>query len=736
MSKIARWCFRRRFAVIAIWVVSLAGLAVLSQAIKSDYNDSFSLPGTGSTTAQQLLTEAVPAQAGDSDTVVWRVASGTVRDPAVANRMTGALDRIAAMPSVAAVLSPYRPHGAVQISADGRIAYAVVDFTKQANDLAKADITRVIDAAEAARQPGLDVQLGGQAIENTEQSSLGVSSAVGVLAAAVVLFIAFGSLLAMSLPLVTAIAGVGGGLLAIAPLTHVMNVVDFAPILGALIGLGVGIDYALFIVTRHRRGLQSGLTTEEAAVTALNTSGRAVLFAGSTVCIALLGILVLNVNFLNGLAVASALTVVCTVLAAVTLLPALLGVFGRRVLSRRQRRRIGSGGGLISGGGELITARSAWVRWAGLVQRRPAVLAVAAAVVMLVLAIPVLQLRLGSSDQGNDAPSTTTRQAYDLLADGFGPGFNGPLILVAQTHGAASSAALGVLVRELPRVPDVATVSSLAVRDGTSVIQVTPLTSPEDARTSTLISALRDVTIPAAERGTSLRVYVGGVTATFADFATVVDGKLPWFLAAIIGLSFLLLVLAFRSVLIPATAAVMNLLAAAASFGVLTAFFQWGWGTSVFGMGKAGPVEAFLPVVTLAILFGLSMDYQVFLVSRMNEEWARRRETTRRENGTAVRVGQVETARVITAAATIMICVFVTFSLMGQRDVAEFGIGLAAAVALDAFILRTILVPAAMHLFGTANWWLPRCLDRRMPHLSIEPPEQAPAPPREPVPVR
>jgi RND superfamily putative drug exporter len=726
MAKIARWCFRRRFLVITLWVVALAGLAVLSQAVKSDYNDSFSLPGTGSTTAQQLLAKAIPAQSGDSDTIVWRVSAGTVRASAIESRMTGTLNRIAAMPEVAVVASPYGPHGAAQISKDGRIAYATVDFTEQANALAKADITRVIDAAEAARQPGLDVQLGGQAIESTEQTSLGVSSTVGVLAAAVVLFIAFGSLLAMSLPLITAIAGVGGGLLAITPLTHAMNVVDFAPILGALIGLGVGIDYALFIVTRHRRGLQSGLAPEQAAVTALNTSGRAVLFAGSTVCIALLGILVLNVSFLNGLAVASAVTVVFTVLAAVTLLPALLGVFGMRVLSRRQRRHIG----------DPITARSAWARWARIVQRRPALLAVAAAVVMLVLAIPVLQLRLGSSDQGNDAPSTTTRQAYDLLADGFGPGFNGPLILVAQSSDAADGAALRTLVSELPRVPDVAAVAPLAARDGTEVIQVTPLTSPEDSRTSTLISTLRDATIPAAERGTSLRVYVGGVTATFADFATVVDAKLPWFLTAIIGLSFLLLVLAFRSLLIPATAAVMNLLAAGASFGVLTAFFQWGWGTGVFGMGQAGPVEAFLPVVTLAILFGLSMDYQVFLVSRMNEEWAHRRDPSRRGNGVAVRTGQIETARVITAAATIMICVFVTFSLLGQRDVAEFGIGLAAAVALDAFILRTVLVPAAMHLFGTANWWLPGWLERRLPHLSIEPPEDAPAPAREPVPAR
>ncbi len=537
-----------------------------------------------------------------------------------------------------------------------------------------------------------------------------------MLAAAVVLFIAFGSALAMLLPLVTAIAGVGGGLMAITPLTHAMNVVDFAPILGALIGLGVGIDYALFIVTRHRRGLQAGLTPEQAAVQAIDTSGRAVLFAGSTVCISLLGILVLGVGFLNGLAVASALTVVFTVLAAVTLLPALLGVFKMRVLSRRQRRRIAAAPAPGRAG--------LWARWAGTVERKPAVLAVAATVVMAVIAIPVFSLRLGSSDQGNDPSSSTTRQAYDLLAEGFGPGFNGPLVLVAQTRSAADEAALRTLEAGLPRVADVASVRTLAATGGTEVIQVTPATSPEAKATSDLITTLRDETIPAAERGTTLRVYVGGVTATFADFAAVVTAKLPWFILAIVGLSFLLLVVAFRSLLIPATAAVMNLLAAAAAFGVLTAFFQWGWGTSAFGLGQAGPVEAFLPVVTLAILFGLSMDYQVFLVSRMNEEWVHGR-----RNPVAVRTGQLETGRVITAAATIMICVFLTFSFMGSRDVAEFGIGLAAAVALDAFILRTVLVPAVMHLFGDANWWLPRWLDRRLPHLAIEPPEPAPAPP-------
>jgi putative drug exporter of the RND superfamily len=371
-----------------------------------------------------------------------------------------------------------------------------------------------------------------------------------------------------------------------------------------------------------------------------------------------------------------------------------------------------------------------WARWAGTAERRPAILAVAAAAVMLVLAIPVLSLRLGSSDQGNDPSSTTTRQAYDLLADGFGPGFNGPLLLVAQTSSPADVAALRTLQAGLPTVADVTSVRQIAATAGTEVIQVTPGTSPEAKATSDLISALRNDTIPAAERGTTLRVYIGGVTATFADFATVVDAKLPWFILTIVGLSFLLLVAAFRSLLIPGTAAVMNLLAAAASFGVLTAFFQWGWGTDAFGLGQAGPVEAFLPVVTLAILFGLSMDYQVFLVSRMNEEWVHGH-----RNSDAVRTGQVETARVITAAATIMICVFLTFSFLGSRDVAEFGIGLAAAVALDAFILRTVLVPAAMHIFGNANWWLPRWLDRRLPHLAIEPPDPAGEPVRPPVPA-
>ncbi|HEX4398910.1 MAG TPA: MMPL family transporter, partial [Trebonia sp.] len=408
-----------------------------------------------------------------------------------------------------------------------------------------------------------------------------------------------------------------------------------------------------------------------------------------------------------GLAFGAIAAVVLVMAAALTLLPGLLGYAGRAI-DRFKVPRLHST--------PDPGARTGWYRWSRVIQRHPWLSGSIALAILLTMAIPVFSLQMLFTDAGNDPTTVTTRRAYDLLADGFGPGFNGPLVLVAQASSPADAAALQALETRLPSVADVASVQTVAATSGTRVIQVTPRTSPQDTATFALISTLRDRTIPAAERGTTLRVYVGGVSATNADFTAAVIAKLPWFLLTIIGLSFLLLVVAFRSLLIPATTAVMNLLGAAAAFGVLTAFFQWGWGTSAFGMGAASPVEAFLPVFMIPILFGLSTDYQVFLVSRMNEEWVRSRDNRR-----AVRAGQAGTARVITAAATIMICVFVTFSLMGNRDIAEFGIALAAAVALDAFILRTTLVPAVMHMLGNANWSLPGWLDRRLPHLAIEP---------------
>jgi RND superfamily putative drug exporter len=721
MSAFARWCYRHRFAVIAAWIGLLIGLAVLSQAVKTSYDNSLTLPGTGSGSAQELLLRSAPAQAGDADQIVWHVSHGSVRDPAIEQRMSATLARVSHLPEVASVASPYVPGGKVQVSSDGRTAYAMVNFAKSSDNLNKADINRVVAVATAAREPGLAVELGGLAISHAEEESLSSASAIGIGAAAVILLFAFGSLFAMALPIVTAVAGVGSGLLLVGPLSHVMSVNGIAPILGALIGLGVGVDYALFIVTRYRRGLQSGLDPERAAVQALNTSGRAVLFAGGTVCISLLGLLSIGVGFMDGLAVPAAITVVCTVIAAVTLLPALFGVLGLRVLSRRQRRRLRA-----AGPGRAESGSGAWARWSRTVQRFPAVLAAAGLALMIVVSAPVLHLRLGFADNSNDPTTSTTYKAYEMLADGFGPGFNGPLFLVAQTDSAADRAALGRLDRALTAVPGVAAVQAGPAQGGpgsaVEVTQVLPTTAPEAPATATLITQLRNTVIPRYTHGTTLRVYVGGATATFADLAAVTSAKLPWLLATIVGFSSLLLLLAFRSLLIPAITAVLNLLSAAAAFGVLTAFFQWGWGTRAFGLGAPSPIEGYMPELVLAILFGLSMDYQVFLVSRMAEEWSHTR-----DNARAVLVGQTHTARVITAAAMIMIAVFIAFVFMGQVNVAELGIGLAAAVALDAFVLRTVLVPAVMHLSGRANWWLPRWLDRSLPHLAIEPPTDEPA---------
>ncbi|HZX38616.1 MAG TPA: MMPL family transporter, partial [Streptomyces sp.] len=519
---------------------------------------------------------------------------------------------------------------------------------------------------------------------------------------------------------VVAIAGVGSGLMGTMLLSHVTDVPEVAPLLGSLIGLGVGIDYALFIVTRHRKGILRGADPEESAVTALNTSGRAVLFAGGTVCIALAGMLVTDLRFLDGVVIGTSLTVVLSVLAATTLLPALLGFLGPRVLSRRQRRLLAAGGtarssAVESGGGpETEQASGLAVRWSAGVQRRPRSIAALALVVMVVLALPVLSLRLGATDQGNDNASATTRKAYDLLADGFGPGFNGPLQVVADGGDTAT------LLKDIEATDGVARAVALPPAQGVTVIQVVPKTSPQSEETDRLIDTLRDGVIPDAKA----EAHVGGVTAVSKDFATVTGDRLPWFIATIIGLGFLLLLVAFRSLVVPLTAALMNLIAAAASFGVLVAVFQWGWGLELLGLGKEGPINAFLPVIMLSLLFGLSMDYQVFLVSRMHEEWVHTK-----DNARSVRVGLAETSRVINSAALIMVCVFLAFVLSGDSGAAMAGVGLAAAVALDAFILRTALVPAAMHLLGNSNWWLPEWLEKRLPHLAVEPKEESePAP--------
>jgi RND superfamily putative drug exporter len=604
------------------------------------------------------------------------------------------------------------------VNKDGSVAFATVTFDKQTQNLSTAIAKRLVHAAETADGQSVHVSVAGQLAEQTNKVSLG-GTWLGVLLAGVVLLLVFGSLYAMALPLVSALASLGTAVGLIGLLSHIMKMPQFSTELVLLIGLGVGVDYALFIVTRHRQGLIAGKDTETSIVTAVNTSGRAVLFAGIIVCIALLGMFALGVSFLYGMAVAAALGVAFTMVAALTLLPALLGFIGPRVMSRRQRNGLAEHGPRIVG----VGTRGLWARWANFVQRRPTLPAVVALGVVVAVALPFFSLRLGSSDQGNDAKGTTTRTAYDTLARGFGPGFNGPLQLVAVVKGAGDQAALTRVVADVGRQAGVASVAApveVPAADGREValVNVYPTSSPQDAGTTNLISHLRHATIPAAVAGSALTVYVGGSTATFVDFAHVLSSKLPLFIGLVVLLSFLLLAVVFRSLVIPLTAACMNLLSVGAALGVLVAVFQWGWLGSLLGVNRVGPIQAFLPVMLFAILFGLSMDYQVFLVSRIHEEYLRVR-----DNRVAVRNGLAATGKTISAAALIMILVFASFILGGQVVIKQFGLGLAGGILIDALVIRMAIVPVLMFFLGRANWWLPRGLDRVLPRLGVEAPE-------------
>ena len=711
MRSLARWCFTHKFIVLGVWIVALVVIGGLNASAGSGYTDSFSLPGTESTTALTLLQDNFNTESTDTNQVVF--AADDVRSGQTRTKIEQTLKEIADGPHVERVDSPFAKGAAAQqISKDGKIAFANIhmDGEQPIADVPKSAYDKLISTAEDARGDGLRVELGGSGIQQaTQQPGGGPSEFIGFLAAAVVLALAFGSLWATLLPLFTAVLALGCGLSLTGLLAHAIDIATFSPTLATLIGLGVGIDYSLFVVTRHRNAIKAGREPEAACIRALNTSGRAVLFAGATVIVALLGLLVLGVSFLNGVAFASAIVVLTTMTAAVTLIPALLGMIGMRVLSRRERRR------LAENGPSDPKLEGFWPRWAQRVQDNKVPFAIAALIVMLALAIPALGLRLGSSDAGQDPPSSTTRKAYDLLAQGFGAGFNGTFQIVARTpKGKADLPKVQKLADALDDTKGLAAVGEPVPSPNGKIalIEARPESAPQDAATSRLIDTLRNDVVPRSSDG--LQVYVGGLTAIFDDFAGVLTEKLPLFIFVIVFLGCLLLMIAFRSLLIPLTAAVMNLLAAGAAFGVVTAVFQDGFLAGPLGVGT-GPVEAFLPVMMLAILFGLSMDYQVFLVSRMHEEWA-----NTEDNSHSVRIGQAATGRVITAAATIMILVFGSFLLAGQRVIAEFGVGLASAVFLDAFILRTVLVPAVMHLIGDRNWWLPRGLERALPRVAVE----------------
>ncbi|MFD7668622.1 MMPL family transporter [Streptomyces sp. NPDC059788] len=713
MSPLARWCHRHRLAVVAAWVCLLLALGGGAGAAGSAFGNSSSSQNTDSAKATALLQSAHDSAAGKSGRVVWQVNGGKVTDPAIERQMAEALEHVADAPGVASVTSPFTAAGQGQLSKDGRTAYATVSFERSAAD---AQVDHVKELATAPDSASLRIALNGQAFTVNPKPNAAADT-MGIVLAFVVLLLVFRAVWVAALPIITAIAGVGTSAVVVMLLSHVVTLSDTTLILGSLIGLGVGIDYALFIVNRHRSNLMAGMSVADSVAKSLNTSGRAVVFAGLTVVIALLGMLTLNVGIINGMAIGAAITVALTVLAAITLLPALLGLIGSRVLSRSQRRA------LIAYGTFGAPGNGVWGRWAERVQARPKVLGLIALVVLAVLALPTLTLRMGASDDGNLPASSTNRQAYDMIADGFGPGFNGPLALAVQAPTAADRAAEAKLVTTLKQVDGVAGVSAAPMKDGqrVGVISVVPTTSPQSEETSDLIHRLRTDVLPQAEQGTSMKVYVGGLTASNDDFASVLMAKLPVFVLVIAALGFLLLTVAFRSLLIPAVGALLNILSIGVAFGAIVVVFQYGFGASLLGLGAAGPIESFVPILVVGIMFGLSMDYQVFLVSRMREEWARTGDNRR-----AIRVGQAETGKVIAVAAAIMVCVFGSFVFGGMRVISEFGVSLAVAVALDALLIRMIVVPALMHLCGRGNWWLPRRLDRALPHVSVEGPSEKP----------
>jgi RND superfamily putative drug exporter len=723
MRRFATWCTGHRKTVILGWIASLVAVGMVAGSVGSDFTEEFKLPDSDSKQALDLLEHRFPAQSGETAQIVFRAEDG-VESPSVERRMNAVFAKVARFPHVSEVASPYEGGGAAAVSDDGKIAYATIQFNVTNDKLDEGKTEEIISTAQAAAGNGLQVELGGAPIEEAiEEEGEDTSFVVGLLAAIVVLLLTFGSVVAMGMPIVTALFALGVGISLITLGTHVFPTADFAPFLAAMIGLGVGVDYALFILTRFRNGLDEGLEPRAAAIKAVDTAGRAVLFAGITVIISLMGMFLLGLSFLYGVAAAAALAVLCTMIGALTLLPALLTIIGRRV----DRLRIP----FLARRATSLDEGGRWFRWSRQIQRRPVLSALLSGGLLLLLCVPTLSLRLGTNDAGTDPSGKTTREAYDLLAEGFGPGFNGPLVMVAALPARGQDEALTQLCHGLRREPGVASVTPVMLNPAknTGVCQVYPATSPQSAATTELLDHIRGDVIPPLEARTGAQLHVGGINAIFEDFGTAIANKLPLFIGVVVLLSALLLMIVFRSVLVPLKAMVMNLLSIGAAFGLVVAVFQWGWGASLIGVDNTGPIISFFPIFLFAIVFGLSMDYEVFLMSRIHEEWEHNRDAT-----AAVTRGLALTGRVITAAAAIMVTVFASFMLGEDRIIKLFGLGLSSAVLIDAVIIRSVLVPAVMQLFGERAWWLPGWLERSLPRLHVEPAERdAPATGEEPA---
>lgn len=713
MTTLADWCSKRRWFVVTGWGVLLVGLLAAVVLAGARFTDATSMPATEAATATELLGQgAPPTEATESGKIVWHTDGTTVRDPDVQRTFTSMMDEIAATPGVQSVTSPYTGAGTTQIDPASTTAFATVTF-----DAGSDAIDSARSSAESARSDSVDVEVGGQAFAVQPGGGSHVTEGLGIVLAFVVLLLVFRSLWAAALPIITGLVGVATSLLVVVLASNILDIAATALTMGALIGLGVGIDYALFIVNRYRSALTSGESVRDSISTAVTTSGRAVVFAGLTVVIALLGMIVVQFGILTTMAQAAAVTVVFTVVAAITLLPALLAILGDRVLSTSGRK-------VYRGQVQPVThttgARTVWQRWASVVLNSPGRIALAATAVMVVVAAPVTMMHVGSADASSDPLGSPSNSYYQVMSNGFGEGIDAPIVLAAQTPNAASVAAFADMTAGLSSLDNVASVSpATAGADGTSSATVIPGTSAQATETTDLVDMLRTQIIPGAESGTDLQVYVGGVSASDIDISDALLDKLPVYLVLVALLGFLLLAVAFRSILMPLIGAVSNIFTLLTGLGAITAIFQFGWGTELLGVGAAAPVEFLVPILIVGVMFGLSMDYQVFLVSRMHEEWDRTGDHER-----SIRIGIGETGRVIATAATIMLCVFASFGFSGERIVAAIGIGLAVAVLLDAFVVRLTVMPALLKLVGPRAWAYPRWADRLTPNLSIEGPSR------------
>ena len=703
MIRLADFCYRRRKLVLLGWVVGLVVVIALGQALPAKHRAEYRTPGAEATKAYDLLGERFPARKGDSIKIVF---AGNLQDPATKTAVQAVIDKARKQPHVSGVDSPYAPESASQIFREGNIAYAQVNFDGTFSDLFNHDskfAKHFLDAIHPGQTQGLDVEV----TTLVAQQKLG-SEAIGLIFAAVILLFAFGSALAMGLPILTALFGLGIGATLGGIASRVFETPDWAATVAAMIGLGVGIDYALFIITRYRQSLGRGMSPREATVTAMATAGRAVLFAGGTVVISLLGMLTMGLGYLHGVAASSVLAVVVMLSASLTLLPAVLGFVGTNI----DRLRVP-----FTGRPSHQGERAFWYRWSRVIQHRPWVAFIGSAAVLLLITSPLLSLRLGFPDDGNSPKSETSRKAYDLLTKGFGPGFNGPLVLVADLKGGSDTNGTLTKITEAVKGTDgVAFVAPPVMNPAgdTAIVYAFPKNKPQDEATSKLVTRLRKTVLPSTLSGTGTKVLVGGFTAIAIDQSNYIGHRLPLFIGAVVLLSFLLLTMVFRSPLVALKAGIMNLLSIAAAYGIMSFAVSGSWLGSLLNIPET-PVPAFVPMITFAILFGLSMDYEVFLLSRIREEYLRSG-----DNGLAVADGLAATARVITAAAAIMVFVFGVFIFDPNTFVKQIGLGLAAAVLVDATIVRMVLVPATMELLGNANWWLPRWLARLLPEIHID----------------